>query len=177
MCRVRRWHINERYRTGVGETQGTHISQRCLLSGLYTVAQGMGPRRCPEGLDDDNKHRDWIRRFLQRQNTEKQEVLKWFWRGRNRIEKPRSSLMQRRTPFSFVRKKRRGAQFSLIPGRDEISFKTGCQPELYTVAQICGPGSSPRGAMDNGWQPVEWDIRILSWHLWVPWHSRVANYE
>ena len=76
MCRVRRWHINESYRTGVGEIQGTQISQRCLLSALYTVAQGMGPRRCPEGLDDDNKHRDYVRRFLQRQNTEKQEVLK-----------------------------------------------------------------------------------------------------
>ena len=110
MCRVRRWHINESYRTGVGEIQGTHISQRCLLSGLYTVAQGMGPRRCPEGLDDDNKHRDYVRRFLQTQNTGKQEYFDMILaRTQQNRKAPQFSYAKENTVFLCKKEVPRGA--------------------------------------------------------------------
>ena len=62
-----------------------------------------------------------------------------------RIEKPRSSLMQRRTPFSFERKKRRGAQFSLIPGRDEIYFQNWLSTGTEPWPKVWARGVAPRG--------------------------------
>ena len=89
---------------------GTHIRQWCLLSELNSGPNVWAREFAQRAIDDDNKHRGYVRRFLQRQNTGKQEYFEMILaRTQQNRKAPHFLYAKENTVFLYMKEAPRGA--------------------------------------------------------------------